>query len=112
MSETPQVRVAALTELSEFDRCVDLQLAVWGYSDGDVIPRRVFLVAERIGGVVLGSYIGDVMVGFAMGLPGFRNGHAYLHSHMLAVLPEYRNYGIGRTLKLAQREQAIAKGFD
>jgi predicted GNAT superfamily acetyltransferase len=112
MSEAPQVRIATLTELSEFDRCVELQLAVWGYSDGDVIPRRVFLVAERIGGVVLGAYIGDLMVGFAMGLPGYRNRHAYLHSHMLAVLPEYRNYGVGKMLKLAQRDTAIEKGFD
>jgi predicted GNAT superfamily acetyltransferase len=47
-----------------------------------------------------------------MGLPGFRNGHPYLHSHMLAVLPEYRNAGLGRRLKLAQRDDALARGFD
>jgi len=114
IEQTPpiEVRIKPLQELEEFDRCVDLQLAVWGYSDGDVIPRRVFLVAERIGGVVLGAYVDGTMVGFSMGLPGFRNGHAYLHSHMLAVLPQYRNYGIGKKLKLAQRDEALAKGFD
>jgi predicted GNAT superfamily acetyltransferase len=31
---------------------------------------------------------------------------------MLAVLPQYRNAGIGRRLKLAQRDDAIARGFD
>jgi predicted GNAT superfamily acetyltransferase len=111
-AEKKQIRIQTLTELTQFDRCVELQLLVWGYDDGDLIPKRVFLVADRIGGVVLGAFDGEVMIGFSMGLPGFRNGHAYLHSHMLAVLPEYRNYGIGRTLKLAQRDEALAKGFD
>lgn len=106
------IHIGPLTTLDQFERCVVLQLEVWGYSDGDVIPRRVFLVAQRIGGQVLGAFDGDTMVGFAMALPGFRNGHVYLHSHMLAVLSNYRNAGLGRRLKLAQREDAIARGFD
>ena len=28
----------------------------------------------------------------------------------MGVLPEYRNYGIGRLLKLKQREEALAQG--
>ncbi len=101
-----------MTTLEQFERCVVLQLEVWGYSDGDVIPRRVFVVAQRIGGQVIGAFDGDTIVGFAMSLPGYRNGKPYLHSHMLAVLPEYRNVGLGRRLKLAQRDDAIARGFD
>ena len=110
--EPREIRIESLTELDQFDRCVDLQIAVWGYSDGDVIPRRVFLVAQRIGGQVIGALDGDRMVGFAMALPGYRDRAAYLHSHMLAVLPEYRNEGLGRRLKLAQREDALERGFD
>jgi predicted GNAT superfamily acetyltransferase len=106
------IEVRPLTTLEQFERCVVLQLEVWGYSDGDLIPRRVFLLAERIGGQVLGAFDGDTIVGFAMALPGYRNGRSYLHSHMLAVLAEYRNAGLGRRLKLAQREDAIARGFD
>ena len=52
------------------------------------------------------------MAGFAMALPAYRDGRVYLHSHMLAVLPEYRNAGLGRSLKLAQRDDAIARGID
>nr|WP_130422773.1 GNAT family N-acetyltransferase [Edaphobacter modestus] len=106
------IEIRELTTLEEFDRCVVLQVEVWGYSDGDLIPRRVFLVAQRIGGQVLGAFDGNTIVGFAMGLPGYRNGHPYLHSHMLAVLSDYRNGGLGRRLKLAQRDDAIARGFD
>jgi predicted GNAT superfamily acetyltransferase len=110
--KTDSIQIRRCTELQEFDRCVDLQLAVWGYSDGDIIPRRVFLVAHKIGGQIFGAFEGGRMVGFAMSLPGHRNGHAYLHSHMLAVLPEYRNYGLGRRLKLSQREEALHRGID
>jgi predicted GNAT superfamily acetyltransferase len=110
--DSSKIEIRPLTTLVQFERCVVLQLEVWGYSDGDLIPRRVFLVAQRIGGQVLGAFDGDVIVGFAMALPGYRNGHPYLHSHMLAVLADYRNFGLGRRLKLAQREDAIARGFD
>lgn len=110
----------------ELDACVQLQIAVWGYSDGDVIPRRVFTVTQKIGGQVLGAFditggVSDTyesLVGFAMALPAVLptaqpgvDPAPYLHSHMLAVSPDYRNSGIGRRLKLAQREDAVARGF-
>ena len=107
-----RIRIEPLTTVEQFERCVELQLEVWGYSDGDLIPRRVFLVAQRIGGQVIGASDGDTIIGFAMALPGYRNGYAYIHSHMLAVLPKYRNAGLGRRLKLAQREDALQRGFD
>jgi len=95
---------------------VEVQIAVWGYADGDLIPKRVFIVAAAIGGQVLGAFDtskadAEAIVGFAMALPGYRDGQAYLHSHMLAVLPEYRNHGLGRRLKLAQRDDALARGI-
>jgi predicted GNAT superfamily acetyltransferase len=112
----------------ELQACVDLQIEVWGYSDGDVIPRRVFLVAQKIGGQVIGAF--DVaegeagnassMVGFALSLPGVKTAaqsrtgrpESYLHSHMLAVREGYRNQSIGARLKLAQRDEALTRGLD
>ncbi len=107
-----EVRITHVTKLADFERCVEIQLAVWGYAEGDLIPKRVFIVARSIGGQVIGAYADDVLVGFAMALPGYRDGHSYLHSHMLAVLPAYRNRGLGRRMKLAQRDDALARGFD
>lgn len=115
---TTAVRIAPLTNLDQYERCVELQLAVWGYSDGDLVPRRMFLLAQHIGGQVLGAFVlepgeaDETIVGFALAWPGYRNGKPYLHSHMLAVLPEYRNLGLGRRLKLAQRDDALARGID
>ena len=95
----------------ELSACVQLQIDVWGYGDRDVIPRRVFSVAQAIGGQVIGAFAGDRLVGFAMALPGISQGRSYLHSHMLAVEPDYRNQGIGRRLKLFQREEALGRGI-
>src|SRR4051794_13972047 len=72
----------------------------------------MFVVASKIGGQVIGAFHEENLVGFALSIPGSRNGHTYLHSHMLAVREQYRNAGLGRRLKLAQRDDAIARGFE
>jgi predicted GNAT superfamily acetyltransferase len=97
--------------LEELGACVQLQGEVWGYGDRDVIPRRVFIVAQNIGGQVIGAFSCGSLVGFAMAIPGISQGQPYLHSHMLAVNPEYRNRGIGRRLKLFQRDEALSRGI-
>ena len=112
------INIRACTSFAELDRCVDIQEQVWGYDERDIIPRRLFVVAQRIGGQIFGAFTQpdpgnnqENLIAFAMALPGFREGMPYLHSHMLAVLPEWRNAGIGRRLKLAQRDDALARGF-
>src|SRR5215471_5798736 len=97
--------------IPEFEACVQLQKDVWNFSDLDLVPLRMFVVAEKIGGQVLGCFDAERMVGFALSIPGSRSGHPYLHSHMLAVLPSHRNQGVGRRLKLAQRDDALARNF-
>lgn len=64
-----------------------------------------------MGGQTLGAFDGRRMVGFLLAVPGLKQGTPYLHSHMMGVLPEYRNLGIGRRLKLAQREEALSRGI-
>ncbi len=96
----------------ELAECVALQKEVWGFSDADLVPMRLFVVAQKIGGQVLGAFDGNELVGFAMAIPGVRGGRAFLHSHMLAVRLEYRNSGVGRRIKLFQREDALESGFE
>jgi len=91
---------------------VDLQREVWNFADADLIPIRMFVVASKIGGQVIGAFDGPALVAFALSIPGARNGHTYLHSHMLAVKERYRNAGLGRRVKLAQREEALTRGFE
>ena len=98
--------------LGELNACVALQKEVWNFSDYDLIPLRLFVVAQRIGGQVIGAFDAGELVGFAMSIPGTRAGKPYLHSHMLAVREGWRNAGIGQRLKLFQREDALAYGFE
>jgi len=108
----PGVEVRLCHGLDELNACVGLQKEVWNFSDYDLIPLRLFVVAEKIGGQVIGAFGAGKLVGFAMSIPGARDGRAYLHSHMLAVRESHRNSGIGRRLKLCQREDALGRGFE
>jgi predicted GNAT superfamily acetyltransferase len=99
-------------ELDELRTAVALQKEVWNFSDAELVPLRLFVVAEKVGGQVIGAFDGNEMVGFALSVPGVRGGHPYLHSHMLAVRQAFRNAGLGRRIKLFQREEAIAHGFE
>lgn len=97
--------------MPEFEQMVELEVAVWGFGERDVVPSQMYVVAAKIGGQVLGAFVEGKMVGFALAYPGIRHGRPYLHSHMAAVLPEYRDLGIGRQLKLAQRDDALRRGI-
>ena len=99
-------------ELDEMRACVALQKEVWNFSDADLVPLRMFVVAEKVGGQVIGAFDGTELVGFGLAIPGFRGGHSYLHSHMVAVRSGYRDRGLGRRIKFFQREDALARGFD
>ncbi len=98
--------------LDDMRACLALQKEVWNFSDAELVPVRIFVLAARIGGQVMGAFDGRDLVGFALAIPGIRNRHPYLYSHMLAVRQQYRNAGLGRKLKLFQRDDALARGFE
>lgn len=106
-----QIVVRPAHSADEMKVCVELQQRVWGYSAIDTVPDQIFIVANKTGGHVLIAYERDEPIGFALAFAGIRDGLAYLHSHMVAVLEEFQNLGVGRLLKLAQREDAIARGI-
>src|SRR5579884_3822499 len=107
-----EIRVRALSHRDELDEAVRLQQEIWGFGELDLLPVRLFVVAGKIGGQVFGAFDGGRMVGFCLAIPGLKRTAegSYLHSHMLGVLPEYRNAGVGRMLKLEQRKDAVARG--
>jgi predicted GNAT superfamily acetyltransferase len=120
------IAIRACSGLDELEACVQLQIETWGYDVAEVVPRKVFLVAQKIGGQVIGAFdtgLGgaskeggpESLVGFAMAWPGVKTDHGaprpYLHSHMLAVRKNYRNRGLGARLKLEQRRDALQRGI-
>ena len=106
------MNVRTLSGHAEFAEAVRLQKVVWGFPDLELLPVRFFVVASRIGGQTFGAFDGAVMAGFLLAIPGVKpDGSAYLHSHMLGVLDDYRDVGVGRMLKMAQREDALSRGI-
>jgi predicted GNAT superfamily acetyltransferase len=102
-------------ELAEFERCMELEREVWGGEDLELVPSTIFVVADETGGQVLGAYdreAGGLMVGFTLAMAGLHGEQRFLHSHMTAVIPAYQNRGIGRLLKLFQREDALRRGIE
>jgi predicted GNAT superfamily acetyltransferase len=106
------IELRPLTESREFQEAVQLQKRIWGFDDIELLPARLFVVALKVGGQAFGAYAGGRMVGFVLSIPGLKpGGGSYLHSHMLGVLPDYRNQGVGRMLKLKQRDDALDRGI-
>jgi predicted GNAT superfamily acetyltransferase len=106
-----RIVVRKCAELAEFQACVQLQREVWGESDLEVEPATGFVVAANTGGQVLGAFDGASLVGYTLALVAVRDGVVYLHSHHTGVHQDYRDLGVGRMLKLFQREEALSRGI-
>jgi len=118
--------IRSCSGFDELEACVRLEIETWGYDPSDVLPRKAFLLAQKIGGQVIGVFDTEVgrspasggaesLVGFALSWPGIKNSklgpQPYLHSHMLAVREGYQNRGLGAKLKLEQRKDALKRGI-
>ena len=96
------ISVQPLTTVEEFREALALQQAIWGFSDAELLPARMFVVASKIGGQVLGAFDGARMIGFCVAMPGLKpGGGGFLHSHMLGVLPSATSVMAGSTLRMA-----------
>jgi predicted GNAT superfamily acetyltransferase len=83
---------------------------------GWAVPTHILLAVAENGGVLLGAYQDDQLVGFTFGWLGTIDNsprpaahHLKLVSHMTGVLPGYRDQNIGYQLKLAQRRWALER---
>jgi predicted GNAT superfamily acetyltransferase len=107
------ISVRTITEVSDLREAVRLQKIIWGFEDLELLPVRMFVVANKVGGQTMAAFDGDKMVGFLIAVPGIKtDGTNYLHSNMMGVLADYRNLGVGRQLKLAQRGEALERGVE
>lgn len=113
MAAKPEITIRDCSSLDDFRQCVAVQKAVWGFEDADLVPLRLFVVAHKIEGQILGAFDpSERMAGFALAVPALKGSIVYLHSHMAGVLTEFQGQGIGRRLKLEQRRQALERGIN
>jgi predicted GNAT superfamily acetyltransferase len=109
--------VIRLIEQPEEMRLVeDLQKVVWPGPDIEIVPKDLLLAVVHNGGLVIGAFIQDKLIGAVFGFPGFystpdgpRMKH---HSHLLAVDPEWRSKGVGFALKRAQWQMVRKQSID
>jgi predicted GNAT superfamily acetyltransferase len=107
------IEIRDLHGLDDFRAVVQLEQEIWGYTDpADIITVPVFIITVKRGGILIGAFSAERMVGFAFSLVGIKDGRPTQWSHMMGVVAEHRRSGLGRALKLAQRERAIQGGFD
>lgn len=111
------IEIRPATSWADCLQCEALQRRIWQTADGsDVVPASLLITALKNGGLLLGAYEGQEMQGFVFGFLGAEGeGERRIikHcSHMLAVLPEFRNLGLGLNLKKKQRDYLMSKGID
>jgi len=101
-----------LTTLDDFAAVVELERRIWGPGYEDVVPSPILAVSVHRGGILIGAFASEQLIGFVYSLPGIKYGQATQWSHMLGVVDEFRTAGVGYQLKLLQRDRALAVGVD
>ncbi len=108
----PKIRIRPIGRGSEFEELVDIQREVWKHDEADLTPVHQFRIHARLGGIILGAFVGNRLAGFVYSFPAYLEKKPCQHSHHLAVRPQYQGLGIGKKLKWAQRERALKLGYD
>jgi predicted GNAT superfamily acetyltransferase len=109
-----ELRFRDLHTADEFRQVMALEQEVWGFTDlNDMVTVPVFTITTKRGAILIGAFDADErMVGFVYSIVGMKQRQVLQWSHMLGVLKPYANSGLGRDLKLAQRERALALGYE
>jgi chorismate synthase len=105
------ITVRDLVHLADCRTVVDVQHDVWG-RDSETVPASLLMASIRRGGILIGAFEGDALVGFVWSMPGRRDGQTTHWSHMTGVRSGARGHGVGERLKWAQRDRALADGIE
>src|SRR6266516_3270136 len=102
----PDVTYRDLSTLDEFAAVVELERRIWGPGYDEVVPVPILAVTVMRGGILVGAFDGEQMVGFVYSIAAMKDGALTHWSHMLGVVDEHRNSGLGIQLKQLQRDRA------
>ena len=108
MSNSIQVR--ELDNLQDQDFGRNIFDITWSMDAGTEITPNLLQAMVHSGSYLSGAFIDNKIVGAAFAFPA-TNGGLHLHSHMTAVLPEFRDEGVGYALKIDQWKWAKKKNY-
>ena len=107
------ITIRRVDNTSEYDACVQMQHDIWGDDFTEIVPATMLKVTQYIGGVTAGAFDPDGrLLGFVFGMMGSIDGRLVHWSDLLAVHPDARNKGLGRRLKLFQRQLLLPLGVE
>ncbi len=105
------ITVRELSSHAEFAEAERVQKKAWGMEDLMVTPKEIMIAIASNGGIVLGAFDEEAMIGVSVALPGRRHGRMYMYSHITGVSRERQSHGIGRILKEKQGELSAERGY-
>jgi len=110
MKEVIQYR--ELLDFAEYPDLEDIQRDAWKMPDVELVPKRLIYATLKSGGVVIGAYLKEELLGYTWGWIGNKDPYGvFIYSHHNAVREKYQNQGIGLQLKLEQRNWALKNGY-
>ena len=112
-SDQAEIVLRPFESRNDYEQCVKLQLDTWGHDFTECVPVSILQISQKVGGVAVGAFDADEqLIGFVYGISGLRDGRPAHWSHMLAVRDDLRDQGIGRRLKLYQRDRLLEIGVE
>lgn len=94
----------------DYEACGNTMKEIWKFNERDVIPSHLLKPINEQGGLVLGAFENDEMIGILVGFLAYHKGMLHHHSHVTGVLQQYK--GVGYQLKQKQREFTLSQGLD
>jgi predicted GNAT superfamily acetyltransferase len=104
------VNILELTSFHHLDLGRQIFDSTWSLQLGTEITPNLLRAMVHSGSYLSGAFIDDKCVGAAFAFPATTGG-LHLHSHMTAVLDEYRDQGVGYALKIDQWHWAKKNNF-
>ena len=104
------MNIRRLETPEDYEACEKTMKEVWKFTDRDVIPAHILKPINDQGGLVLGAFEHEEMIGILVGFLAFYEGTLHHHSHVTGVLQRYK--GVGYQLKQKQREFALSQGLN
>ena len=100
--------VKELSSLKEQGLARQIFDLTWGLAAGTEITPNLLQAMVYSGSYLSGAFVDNKIVAAALAFPATNDG-LHLHSHMTAVLPEFRDQGVGYALKIDQWNWAKKK---
>ncbi|BAB60370.1 hypothetical protein [Thermoplasma volcanium GSS1] len=106
------MKIVRIYDTADLDDVLGVIKSAWNSQNVNGAFKDTIASMRYHGGIILGAYSNDRLVGMSFSYPGYRHGSVYLYSHMTGVIEEEKHRNIGYELKMKQREVARSMGYE